>query len=89
MCEQPPRASRHAKKRCACARYLVSVVAPRTGPLLSVGAPAQTRCRTSKTAFEMPILYSFLGASVGFVLMNKVNGKPHRTSSVNISIVWL
>ncbi len=32
LCEHPPRASRHAKKRCACARYLVSVVAPRTGP---------------------------------------------------------
>ena len=46
------------RKRCACARYLVSVVAPRTGPILSVGAPVRPRCRTSKTAFEMPILYS-------------------------------
>lgn len=48
--ELSPGASRHAEQRCACARHLVSVVAPRTGPLLRVDAPARTRCRISRNS---------------------------------------
>ena len=40
------------------AEHLVSVVAPRTGPLLSVGAPARTRCRISRNRHWIVYTYS-------------------------------